>query len=176
MWFPSEEYLNILKEFEGFYAKPYLCPAGKCTIGYGTNLEAHRQFIPYENIRNSKLTGEALRRELINLSMHWTQTDAENAMYEELIPAIKQLADKCHTFCKLIVLGEYTRAECLVDMAYNMGVAGLLSFKNTLQLIHEGNYSNAASAMENSKWYKQVGRRSRTVVYTMRNNLWSIQK
>jgi len=27
--------LNLIKEFEGFSAKPYLCPAGVPTIGYG---------------------------------------------------------------------------------------------------------------------------------------------
>lgn len=28
--------INLIKEFEGFKASPYLCPAGKWTIGYGT--------------------------------------------------------------------------------------------------------------------------------------------
>ena len=27
--------LNLIRKFEGFYAKPYLCPAGIPTIGYG---------------------------------------------------------------------------------------------------------------------------------------------
>lgn len=28
--------LPLIREYEGFNAKPYLCPAGKWTIGYGT--------------------------------------------------------------------------------------------------------------------------------------------
>lgn len=32
----SERGLNLIKEFEGFYPKPYLCPAKVPTIGYGT--------------------------------------------------------------------------------------------------------------------------------------------
>jgi lysozyme len=28
--------IDLIKKFEGFRAKPYLCPAGKWTIGYGT--------------------------------------------------------------------------------------------------------------------------------------------
>lgn len=28
--------INLIKEFEGFRSKPYLCPAGVPTIGYGT--------------------------------------------------------------------------------------------------------------------------------------------
>lgn len=27
---------NLVKEFEGFRSEPYICPAGKWTIGYGT--------------------------------------------------------------------------------------------------------------------------------------------
>jgi len=31
----SENGINIIKRFEGFSSKPYLCPAKICTIGYG---------------------------------------------------------------------------------------------------------------------------------------------
>jgi lysozyme len=32
---PSPRCVELLKRFEGFRAKPYLCPAGVATIGYG---------------------------------------------------------------------------------------------------------------------------------------------
>lgn len=32
----SDNCINIIKKFEGFYAKPYLCPAKVPTIGYGS--------------------------------------------------------------------------------------------------------------------------------------------
>jgi len=31
----SQAGIDLIKQFEGFSAKPYLCPAGKLTIGYG---------------------------------------------------------------------------------------------------------------------------------------------
>lgn len=31
----SEKGLNLIRKYEGFRAKAYLCPAGKLTIGYG---------------------------------------------------------------------------------------------------------------------------------------------
>ena len=31
----SENGLNLIKSFEGFSSVPYLCPAGKMTVGYG---------------------------------------------------------------------------------------------------------------------------------------------
>ena len=32
----SEKAIELIKTYEGFRSKPYLCPAGKWTIGYGT--------------------------------------------------------------------------------------------------------------------------------------------
>ena len=32
----NQEGLNLIKDFEGFRAKAYICPAGVLTIGYGT--------------------------------------------------------------------------------------------------------------------------------------------
>ena len=34
----NEKGIELIKQFEGFKAKPYLCPAGIPTIGYGTTI------------------------------------------------------------------------------------------------------------------------------------------
>jgi lysozyme len=31
----SQAGINLIKHFEGFYPKPYICPAGYLTVGYG---------------------------------------------------------------------------------------------------------------------------------------------
>lgn len=53
------------------------------------------------------------------------------------------------------------RQVVLVDMSFNLGIAGLLKFKNTLSLIEQGKYSAAATEMLNSRWAQQVGRRAK---------------
>lgn len=50
--------------------------------------------------------------------------------------------------------------EVLLNMAFNLGVPGLLKFKETLRLLQAGGYSLAAGAMLDSKWAKQVGPRA----------------
>jgi len=45
-------------------------------------------------------------------------------------------------------------------MAFNLGIAGLLKFENTLALIRSGSYAQAAAEMVKSKWAKQVGKRA----------------
>lgn len=159
----SQNYLGLLKEFEGYFAEPYICPAGKCTIGYGTNLEAHRKFIPFEDIRKGNQKGTALKKALINRGMRWSKEESEAAMKEELEKTHTALMRDCKAYRVLREKGDIPRAEALLDMAYNMGVATLLTFKSTLPMIERGEYEKAADNLTTSRWYKQVGRRSKAI-------------
>lgn len=64
------------------------------------------------------------------------------------------------------------RLAVIFDMAYNMGVPTLLTFKNTLRYVREGNYTQAALNMIQSKWARQVGRRSTRLAEMMRTGEW----
>ena len=160
-------YINLLKQFEGYFAEPYLCPAGKCTIGYGTNLEAHRKFIPYEDVREGTQVGKALKNALIAHGMRWSKSEAEDAMLEELTETHEALLRKLPVYGELLKKGEQCRADALLDMAYNMGVATLLTFKNSLRYVADGDYGKAAANMRLSRWFKQVGRRGRAICNMM---------
>lgn len=48
----------------------------------------------------------------------------------------------------------------LTDMAFNLGIPGLLTFHNTLEHIKNGQYDLAAKEMLLSKWANQVGNRA----------------
>jgi lysozyme len=52
------------------------------------------------------------------------------------------------------------RQAVLIDMCFNLGIAGLLEFKKTLALLKEDNYEGAGDEMLNSDWAKQVGHRA----------------
>ena len=52
------------------------------------------------------------------------------------------------------------RKDVLINMTFNMGIATLLEFKNTLSLIQSGRYEEAAKNMMLSKWAMQVGSRA----------------
>ena len=52
------------------------------------------------------------------------------------------------------------RQRALLNMAFNLGVAGLLTFKNTLAAVKAGRYTDAAAGMKNSKWAEQVHARA----------------
>lgn len=48
------------------------------------------------------------------------------------------------------------RYYVLVNMCFNLGIHGLLKFKNTLKLIEQGKYKEASKEMLDSKWAIQV--------------------
>ena len=60
------------------------------------------------------------------------------------------------------------RQNVLVNMAFNLGIAGLLTFKNMLNHCGDGHYHEAAEEMLNSKWANQVGYRAQELAEQMR--------
>ncbi len=52
------------------------------------------------------------------------------------------------------------RQRVVIDMAFNMGLGTLLTFKNTLAAIQRGEYQRGAAMMLDSRWARQVGQRA----------------
>jgi len=50
--------------------------------------------------------------------------------------------------------------RALVDMAYNIGIGGVLSFHEMIAAIEARDWDRAAAAMLNSQWARQVGSRA----------------
>lgn len=181
MRIPSQALINQLKRHEGFSPRPYLCSKNACTIGYGTNLEAHPRHIPWADIRklatHGGLRGSALKTALCKRGMEWTAEDAERAMLDEVMECRDRLEAKCPQFVKLAELGEIARAEVLLNMAFNLGVPGLLKFRNTLAMLdvaiaRKGSYAAVAKGMSNSLWARQVKARARQLARQMETGIY----
>lgn len=52
------------------------------------------------------------------------------------------------------------KQNVLINMAFNLGVSGLLNFKNMLLAVKEERWVDASTEMLDSKWAKQVGNRA----------------
>lgn len=63
---------------------------------------------------------------------------------------------------------DMARQDVLLNMCFNLGIKGLLGFKNTLAMIEVGNYEAAADNMLNSKWAYQVGDRAKELADIIR--------
>jgi len=64
------------------------------------------------------------------------------------------------------------RKGVLVNMAFQLGVDGLLAFKNTLKEVEAGNYSKASEMMLMSKWATQTPERAQRLAKQMRTGEW----
>ena len=60
------------------------------------------------------------------------------------------------------------RQMAITDMAFNLGLQGLLGFKKAIAALQAGDFASAASEMLNSKWAEQVGARARELANIVR--------
>lgn len=178
---PTPELVAQLKRHEGFRAEPYTCTAHACTIGYGCNLQAQPRFIPYEHIRelvlSRALKGEVLCKQLRALGMRWSEREAERVLFSELTSCHAALLHRCPPYAALVKKGDTVRAEVLLNMAFNLGVGGLLRFRATLAALERamstGDYAPVAAGMLASLWARQVGRRARELARQMESGAWA---
>jgi len=127
---PSQNCINMIKMFEGFRAKPYKCPAGVPTIGYGSTF--------YSN--GKKVT---LKDKLI------TEQDATNL----LTTVVTNFSSGVSKLLKIQVT--QNQFDALVDFAYNVGIGNLKS-STLLKKVNAKNFSGAA--LEFIKWNKADGK------------------
>lgn len=131
--------IDLLKRHEGFEAKAYLCPVGAKTIGYGYNLDANPLKL------NARVIADFCKNGLCEEEATLLLTNEVNRLKGLLSAELnfwQQLND--------------ARQAVLLNMAYNLGIKGLMKFTRTLALIEQGDYASAASQMLNSRWAKQV--------------------
>jgi lysozyme len=64
------------------------------------------------------------------------------------------------------------RRFVLVNMAYNMGMAGLLEFRHALTAVQAGDWEGAAAEMLKSAWASQVGPRAQRLAKQMETGEW----
>ena len=65
-----------------------------------------------------------------------------------------------------------TRRAVLINMAFQLGINGLLKFKRALGSIEDGQYSEAAMEMLDSTWAKQTPARAMRLATQMETDQW----
>lgn len=120
----SNRCIDLIKQFEGFRSKPYLCPAGIPTIGYGSTRYPDGRAVTLKDapVTETQATG------ILNATIKG---------YEESVSALVKVA---------LTQGQY---DALVDFAYNLG-AGKLANSTLLKKVNAGDFTGAAS--EFGKW------------------------
>tara|TARA_R110000850_G_scaffold17632_8_gene53911 strand:- start:1549 stop:2187 length:639 start_codon:yes stop_codon:yes gene_type:complete len=147
---------ELIELHEGRRNKVYKDSLGVPTIGIGYNLKnstANEDLVKIGTNLKDVLRGKELSNKqvnvLFNLSLDRSLNDAK--IY---YPGFNTLPD--------------TAKGILVDMAFNLGLTRLAKFEDLKAALKIGNYNQAADAMVDSLWYKQVKSRGVRLVNMMR--------
>ncbi len=101
-----------------------------------------------------------------------TEEESAYLLNNDVTKIVEQLDKRLSWWTKL----DDARKGVLVNMAFQMGVDGLLGFKNTLKMIESGQYEAAARGMLQSKWALQTPSRAKRMAEQMRTGIWQYPK
>ena len=135
---------------EGIRLEPYKCSAGYLTIGVGRNLETN----PITS-EEEKIVGD------------WRHGITKNAAFYLLRNDIARVEKECQEKIGFWHNLDNERQYALLDMAFNLGISGLLKFKKMLSEMAIGNYHSAAEECLSSKYAKDVGKRAERIAKTI---------
>lgn len=158
--------IEHLKVDEGLRLEAYpdpLSPLGKACEARRLDPTKYRQVPGWERLSGTPWTigyghtGSDVRQGTI-----WTPEKAEHHLKQDVVEHNAKLAAALPWIADL----DPVRRRVLQNMAFNLGVgrasdgSGLLGFKNTLEMIRTGRYTEAAANMLRSRWAGQVGERA----------------
>lgn len=127
----GEEGVKLIKSFEGFKSKPYKCPAGVPTIGYGATF--------YPNGKKVTMSDRAI-----------TEQEATDLL-RHVLESFEKYVD---SYC--IDTINQNQFDALVSFAYNLGPANLKS--STLLKKVNANPKDETIRDEFMKWVKAGGK------------------
>lgn len=135
--------IEELRRDEGVRYNPYHDTVGVLTVGVGHNLKAKA------------------------LPDGWTYPLTDEQVDKLLASDVEEVFDGLDRVLPWWRGLDYTRQRVIANMAFNLGLQGLLGFKNTLAAIQQGRYADAGAGMRASKWAKQVGVRATRLIAMM---------
>jgi lysozyme len=131
--------IELCKSFEGFSSKPYLCPAGVATIGYGTTTIMCSKGLHY---------GQNMPITLSMLPI--TKEEAEVFLLQELTKAAVGVLWLCPSLAN-----DNKKFNAIVDFSYNLGL-GRLQTSTLRKKINEQKWDEACTEL--LKWNRGGGR------------------
>ena len=141
----DEEFEQLKKELEadeGRRKKAYKDSKGNWTIGIG-------HFLRYE-------------------VSDWTDEDIDKGFKADILSAINDLNLRLPWWTSL----DRVRQRALINLCFNMGITGLLSFQNMLYFLKSKSYEKAADHLKLSQWFRDVQKdRSSRIVKQIREGI-----
>ena len=132
--------IENIKAHEGFRDRIYKDSLGKATIGYGFLVSALSPDELKLNGGKVEPMSKEVAEKILNLKIARLQ--------KRVLECLPWLASKPQNI-----------QDTILEMAYQLGLAGLLGFRHTLGCIEAGNYAQAAKNLRASLLYRQTPKR-----------------
>ena len=142
---------------EGLRLQPYFCSKKKLTIGVGRCLDTNPLTAQEEKVVGDWQHGI-------------TKCSAMYLLRNDIKRIYKELKKELPYFTKL----DNERQYALIDMAFNLGVFGLLRFKKMLKALEKGDFKRASKECLDSKYAKDVGNRAIRIAKTLETGVFCI--
>jgi len=142
--------LNSIKEHEAFRAKPYIDPLAK-------------KKIPKKDLEVIEKYWGKLKVTFGYGFTFLTEPEGGVVLRNKIAHIRIELEDKLPVFHRL----SKKRQEVLIEMAYQLGVAGLLKFKKMIQALIGRNYDRAHREMLDSVWARKTPNRANELAKKM---------
>lgn len=146
----APNYSEFIENWEGRRDAVYTDTAGNPTIGVGFNL----------NRSDARTAIEAIGANydsVVNGTQRLNDTQIDRLLSDDVRGAVNYAHVTVAGFSNLPT----DVREIIVDMIFNLGRRGFDRFVNFKDAIAARNWAGAADALVDSRWYNQVGRRSR---------------
>lgn len=137
----DQDYLSFIRTWEGKSNHVYIDSLGNRTIGIGHALRKDENFSYLSDYHVERICLEDIKTAQNIVRSHIKDFDLHPTLF------------------KLI----------MVDMAFNLGSNRFCSFKNMIRACNDRDYLLVSHEMRESKWYSQVGKRSKHHVKALKN-------
>ena len=142
--------IENIKAHEGFSARIYKDSVGKATVGYGFLVSA---LSPDElKLNGGKI--EPMSREVAEKILNLKVSKLKKRVFQ-CLPWLESKPQSVQ--------------DTLIEMAYQLGLAGLMGFHHTLGCIEAGDYAQATRNLRASLLYRQTPKRVEDYIRGLRD-------
>ena len=142
--------IENIKTHEGYRREIYKDSLGKATVGYGFLVSALSPDELKLNGGKAEPMSKEVAEKILNLK----------------ISKLKKRLFQCLPWLESRPQGVQ---DTLIEMAYQLGLAGLMSFRHTLGCIEAGDYAQAARNLRASLLYRQTPKRVEDYIKGLKN-------
>lgn len=150
---------EMIARHEGIRKEVYLDTKGIKTIGAGFNLEK---------------AGAKERIEYFGLDYNDICSGKQKLSENEIYSLMEDDVETAISDAKNYVGENWNKLnpkakEVIIDMSYNLGGPRINNFKKLKEALEKQDYKTAADEMKDSKWYSDVGNRSKELISIMKS-------